>query len=853
MTRPLKDSIAISLIFLAAASSILLYPLQGVSFFTFHALSGLMALKHQTAQCFLSGAYPLWNPFILNGVPFHSGIGIADPFLFSYLFTSGIQSLLLSVVLALAVAGIGMYLYLSRERKLSHEASFFGGFLYALNPFFGATCHETPFMNSPVFLPWIFLFYETGIRRRKQMPVVAAGVMMGLTFLSGNLESFYFVGLFFAGIRFFMAFILSSEGSVLGNLRREFAALVVCFASAFFFAAVDLLPTFRMMADSGRNANTVILHNTLFIFLTGILTLAVYWGWRWVTRKNKEQFVQTALVLLFGLYAVRWAGAHESLQWDRNIFMPVLSQLMVHGRDAFDILRTVVPAHEQLLKPLVEPRFIFYIQPPLYLFSFVTLWLFCFFIRKPTDSKILFLAFWAVVMSLFPFTSVPNIFARLFQLDQIAYPRVMFGFFFLQSIVVAESIHQAVIRRTEKAEPQKGVKHPVLLLLATIPALLWLIAVIGPLPGEKFVEVLKGFSSQGFLSAVWTRLLLTLQGLHFLYGQSLLAALTGTFQVLSGFMLWMFIERTSRSWLVAFIASVFIATLLSWNAYVFQKPDIQSLHHHFPETKLLEEIKNTDERIAVRSSRSIDVFNFYDVPQPFLLADNMPLFWDVRTIEGATLNLSPKRFNQYWALESKNEYTPTVLVEPASLIYDEMGMNYILSDESLEIAQYELLFRGLRFWVYKNEAARDRFYFPEAVLKGNYDEFRSNIQSGINRPKKTIVAAVPDDLSFEPQKKSVEILEDGYNRLVLRTETEAPAFLATTDAFHKNWKSFIDGHEVPVYETQYYFRGLEVPKGVHEIQFRYVSLEHRMGFILTSLFMLYLLGAGIFHRKRRTV
>ncbi len=130
------------------------------SFFTYHALSGLLPLKYQIAKSFMAGEYPLWNPWVLNGTPFHSGIGILDPFLVSFLVLDGAHALMASSYLALCFAGLTMYLYLQKVWGFSTPAALLGGLFYLANPFFAATCHENPFMNPPVFLPLIFYFYD---------------------------------------------------------------------------------------------------------------------------------------------------------------------------------------------------------------------------------------------------------------------------------------------------------------------------------------------------------------------------------------------------------------------------------------------------------------------------------------------------------------------------------------------------------------------------------------------------------------------------------------------------------------------------------------------------------------------
>jgi len=45
--------------------------------------------------------------------------------------------------------------------------------------------------------------------------------------------------------------------------------------------------------------------------------------------------------------------------------------------------------------------------------------------------------------------------------------------------------------------------------------------------------------------------------------------------------------------------------------------------------------------------------------------------------------------------------------------------------------------------------------------------------------------------------------------------------LVLTDTFYPGWKAYIDGEETKIYPTDIAFRGIFVPKGKHDIVFRY--------------------------------
>ena len=62
-----------------------------------------------------------------------------------------------------------------------------------------------------------------------------------------------------------------------------------------------------------------------------------------------------------------------------------------------------------------------------------------------------------------------------------------------------------------------------------------------------------------------------------------------------------------------------------------------------------------------------------------------------------------------------------------------------------------------------------------------------------------------------------------YDRVTARAATPDTAFLIFSEVFYKDWHASIDGREVPIVQTDYVLRGIEVPPGEHEIVMEYRS------------------------------
>jgi uncharacterized membrane protein YfhO len=87
------------------------------------------------------------------------------------------------------------------------------------------------------------------------------------------------------------------------------------------------------------------------------------------------------------------------------------------------------------------------------------------------------------------------------------------------------------------------------------------------------------------------------------------------------------------------------------------------------------------------------------------------------------------------------------------------------------------------------------------------------------------------------------------------TSTNSNVGLAVfSEVYYKNgWIATIDGKEVPIFRTNFVLRGIEIPAGKHDIEFRFEPVVVQRGgtiSLISSIGMLILLLGGIYWSRR---
>jgi hypothetical protein len=215
---------------------------------------GYMARKLYRVMWSTYGEFPLWNPYILGGLPFvdalHGDIFYPTTILkFLFPLHRGIGIVL---VLHVYLAGVFMYACL-RGEGLSKAAAWFGGLAYMAGPYFVSLFlagHDAKIYVTTLF-PLAFLLLRRAERDATLRAYAAFGLVVGLLILTSHIQMAYFA-LWALGLQFLThLYAVRAE-------RGRAARAALLFAGALLLGvavgAVQLYPSYVYTSRFGPRA-----------------------------------------------------------------------------------------------------------------------------------------------------------------------------------------------------------------------------------------------------------------------------------------------------------------------------------------------------------------------------------------------------------------------------------------------------------------------------------------------------------------------------------------------------------------------------------------------------------------------
>ncbi len=229
-----------------------------------------------------------------------------------------------------------------------------------------------------------------------------------------------------------------------------------------------------------------------------------------------------------------------------------------------------------------------------------------------------------------------------------------------------------------------------------------------------------------------------------------------------------------------------------------------------------------------------------------MLTPNINIMYDLQTIDGYD-NYMTKRVSQMIAYIGAEQapygdrlaYMDKDFSERIAEflnrinIVKSLNVKYIISSYHLEDKNLEKVFQdsvtscNVDIYIYKLQGAWPRYFLTnnvEVQEKVDFDYVVKKIQSK-DTPYVIVEGRLPDSFKADSQgsyKEVVPISESDEIKFNLSLERDSFMFVGVSNI--PGWKAYIDGKETEIFYANYMFMGVLVPKGEHDIMFKYSKL-----------------------------
>jgi len=192
-------------------------------------------------------------------------------------------------------------------------------------------------------------------------------------------------------------------------------------------------------------------------------------------------------------------------------------------------------------------------------------------------------------------------------------------------------------------------------------------------------------------------------------------------------------------------------------------------------------------------------------------------------------------------------------------LWNLLNVRYVITPQPLQSAALTLVLRSQQTgaYVYENPAYLPRAFFVDSVVVLPPLQILYRLQRGDFEPRRVAFVEAPLPEAIEPPREgaSAQVLVHKNEYIKLQVEATGRNFLFLSEVVYPPaWHASIDGKPVPIFKTNYAFRGIIVPPGKHTVELRYSSGAFERGRQISlglNLVVLFLLGAGALLEWRR--
>ncbi len=180
-----------------------------------------------------------------------------------------------------------------------------------------------------------------------------------------------------------------------------------------------------------------------------------------------------------------------------------------------------------------------------------------------------------------------------------------------------------------------------------------------------------------------------------------------------------------------------------------------------------------------------------------------------------------------------------------------------IGDPPLGVPGLRLAYSGTDARVYANSGALPRAFVAgsQHIVGDGESALRLTTSRGFDARSAVVVERRVRGLPVAPRSPagggSARIVTYHPERVTIRARSRGPGMLVLTDSDFPGWKATVDGKDAPVERVDFVLRGVLLPAGTHDVEFRYQPVSWTIGRVVSAIALLAIIAAAVLGRRRR--
>ncbi len=189
-------------------------------------------------------------------------------------------------------------------------------------------------------------------------------------------------------------------------------------------------------------------------------------------------------------------------------------------------------------------------------------------------------------------------------------------------------------------------------------------------------------------------------------------------------------------------------------------------------------------------------------------------------------------------------------------MWNLLGVKYIISKEDVGVPPIYKSQRTGTQVVYNPSYFPAAFFIDTLEIAKNVDILMHLRNKDFDSRKKAyLMKPLNKKIDLPSAMDSAIVVKYQNEDIVYKVNSSGNCFLLISEVYYPDWHAYLDGKEIPIYQTNYFMRGVIVPEGTHNLELKFYSKEFQTGKTLSlssNILLALLLALSIFFEVKNS-